>query len=109
MRSPQSLLTTVILSLIATAAWTVITVKMEDSPLTDALQFAPLFFGMIFGTMLLTNRISTSLSNRMASRNSAKQAAQRGPVNAPPTGDRIEHNQRRRQRSDRARADRRRR
>ncbi len=100
---------TLILSIGATVLWSIVTVKMEGGPWTSAAKFAPLFFVMIFGTMLATNRLSTMLANRMASRDAAKIAAKRGPVAVAPTSERIEHNQRRRKRADRARAERRRR
>jgi len=109
MRKPQSLLSTFVLSVLATAVWSFVSVKMDSNPWQDALKFAPFFFALIFGTMLATNRLSIILANRMAKREAAKAAANRGPVAPVATSERVEHNQRRRQRADRARAERRRR
>ncbi len=109
MRRPQSLLATIALSLLATGVWSLVSVQLDGNRWSEALKFAPFFFTLIFATMLATNRVSTYLANRMAARNEAKAAALRGPVAVAPTSDRIEHNQRRRQRAERARADRRRR
>lgn len=109
MRRQQSIYTTFVLSVILTAVWSVATVKIEGGAWTDAAKVAPLFFAMIFFSMLATSRLSTYIANRVAARADAKAAANRGPVAVPPTSDRIDHNQRRRQRADRARTERRRR
>ena len=108
MRRQQSIYTTFVLSVILTAVWSVATVKIEGGAWIDVPRTV-LFFTMIFFSMLATSRLSTYLANRVAARADAKAAANRGPVAVPPTSDRIDHNQRRRQRADRARTERRRR
>lgn len=108
MGRPQSFRTTLTFALIATAIWSVVTVWLDGGSWRDSAKLAPFFFAMIFFTMLATNRLSTSLANRMAARQAAR-APQRGPAVIAPTSDRVDHNQRRRQRADRARAERRRR
>ena len=108
MKRPQPLRTTIAFALIATAIWSVVTVWLEGGSWVDAAKFAPFFFAVLFFTMLATNRLSTSLANRVEARRAAR-APQRGPAVVPPTSERVDHNQRRRQRADRARAERRRR
>ncbi|MFA7250058.1 MAG: hypothetical protein WC273_10555 [Dehalococcoidia bacterium] len=105
----QSLRTTLLFSLVATAIWSVVLVYTDGGTWTDAAIRAPLFFAMIFFTMLASNRLTSWLANRIATREAAKAAASRGPAVVPPSSERADHNQRRRQRADRARAERRRR
>ncbi len=107
MAGRQSLRSTIAISLLATVAWSVVTVWTDGGTWRDSLFLAPLFFAMIFFTMLATNRLSARLGARLEARQKAKQP-QRGPTAVPPTSERSEHNQRRRERlrTDRARADR---
>ncbi|MSQ30424.1 MAG: hypothetical protein EXR64_00125 [Dehalococcoidia bacterium] len=103
----QPLRQTFFFSLVATAISSAVLAWTDGGGWADAASIAPLFFAMIFFTMLATNRLSSSLADRVAARQAAK-APPRGPAAVAPTGERPDHNQRRRQRADRARERRRR-
>ena len=103
----QPLRQTLFFSLVATAISSAIVVYTDGGNWADAVRMSGLFFVMIFFTMLATNRLSSSIADRVAARQAAK-APPRGPTTVAPTGERADHNQRRRQRADRARERRRR-
>ena len=98
---------TLIWSLLFAIAWTAFGVYNNTYDWRGALLLGPVIFFMFFGTMLLSNRVSAALARRVDARNAAKAAAGRGPSTTEPSSERAEHNQRRRQRADRARAERR--
>ena len=103
----QPLRQTFFFSLVATAISSAIVVWTDGGDWANVAQVSALFFVMIFFTMLATNRLSSSIAGRVAARQAAK-APPRGPATVAPTGERADHNQRRRQRADRARERRRR-
>jgi hypothetical protein len=95
-------------SILFTVVWAAVSIWSAAGAWQETARFGPFFFVMIFFTMLATNRVSASVAARAAARQAAR-APQRGPAVIPPTGERIDHNQRRRQRAERARSERRRR
>ena len=92
-----------------TAVWLVVMRYMYQTSYQELAVTGAIYFVIIFGTMLMTNRMTGALTRRVEAREALKRAESRGPATTEPTSDRIEHNQRRRQRADRARAERRRR
>jgi hypothetical protein len=110
MKRTQSIRSTFLFSLAGTVIWLGLLVYWEDYTPRNAAIISPLIFLMFFSTMLASNRLSTAVANRLAARKAAR-GPQRGPAVIPPTSERVEHNQRRRerQRAERARTDRRKR
>ena len=110
MNRTQSIRTTFLFSLVGTIVWLGLLVWWEDYTPRNAVIISPLIFIMFFSTMLASNRLSAALARRAAARKAAN-APQRGPAVIPPTSERVEHNQRRRERlrTERPRTDRRKR
>ena len=95
------------LSGIAAVIWAIVTVWTDggdSDSITGAIMLAPFFFALFFFTMLATNRLTSRLSDMAGARRAAN-APPRGPAAVEPTSERVEHNQRRRerQRTDRRR------
>jgi hypothetical protein len=110
MNRTQSVRATFLYSLAGTAAWLGLLVWWEDYTPREAVMISPLILVMFFATMLASNRLTATLARRADARRAAN-APQRGPAVIPPTSERVEHNQRRRERlrTERPRTDRRKR
>lgn len=110
MNRTQSVRATFLYSLAGTAVWMGLLVWWDQYTPRDAAIISPLIFVMFFSTMLASNRLSAALARRLDARRAAR-APQRGPAVVEATSERVEHNQRRRERlrTERARTDRRKR
>ena len=97
MNRTQSVRTTFIFSLIGTVAWLGLLVWWEDYTPREAAIVSPLIFLMFFSTMLASNRMTAALARRADARRAAK-LPPRGPAEVAATSERVEHNQRRRER-----------
>jgi len=97
MKRTQSIQATALYSFAGTAIWLGLLVYWDEYTVRSALFIAPLIFVMFFSTMLASNRIAASLAARAEARRKAREP-QRGPAVVPPTSERVEHNQRRRER-----------
>jgi len=95
MGARQSIRTTLLLALAATAVWTAVTVGLDRGGLRQSLLISPLFFALIFFTMLMTNRLTAAVADRVVRRREAN-APPRGPAAPPPSSERPEHARRRR-------------
>ncbi|MGE3855510.1 MAG: hypothetical protein AB7G21_00985 [Dehalococcoidia bacterium] len=97
MNRTQSIRATFLYSLVGTVLWLGLLVYWGEYTPTNALVIGPLIFLMFFSTMLATNRLSAALARRVEARRKANEPP-RGPAVVAPTSDRVEHNQRRRER-----------
>ncbi len=90
----QSTRELVVLSLLSTAAITLLNLYFAGGDIVEAAIVAPVFFVMVFFAMRLSNR----LGRRIASRGRPPEEPSSPDVPPPPSSERPEHAQRRRRR-----------
>lgn len=93
----QSVRATFLYSLAGTVVWLGLLVYWGEYSPQNALVILPFIFLMFFSTMLASNRLSAAVASRLEARRRAKEP-QPGPAVVAPTSERVEHNQRRRER-----------